>query len=483
MTPTMRRLVALLAATLAASAATAPGSASAATVFTITGHGYGHGIGLGQYGALGYAQRGYPWSQIVSHYYPGTSLATVPAGYSQTERVLLEPAMTSLAFSAGVRITIKDEGGGLPKAAVLAAGSYTLARGLSPGRWRVLDSTGTPVIINMLGPVDVMPWGRPLAIANTMPLGWAGGQWWGWFRAIPNTADSDFALVENVPMETYLRGVVPSEMPSSWLPQALAAQAVVARSYAYASQHPTSDWDVVDGVGEAYGPAEHWTAATDAAVAATAGQVVLYGGSVAWTFYSASSGGLTDSEVGAWDCGSCGEPYLEPVADPYDSADGLNPYHSWAPQTVTAAGLGRSLGLAAPVVSVTPAIGGLSRRVLSLAVRTSTGGTSDILGYRVQQLLSLRSTYFRITGVTLTIPPRVEIGQGAQLNGSVWPLPSGPVALQRRIGSGPWVTRLSSLHLNAAGAFTVYPRPTGTWSYRLIVPGGIVSPVVTVVAS
>ena len=482
MTPTMRRFVAPMAATLAALMAPVSPSASAATLFTITGHGYGHGIGLGQYGALGFAQHGYGWHQIVSHYYPGTVLGTVPAGYSNTERVLLEPSMQTLSFSAGVRITIKDEGGGLPKAAVLAAGSYTLAPGLTPGRWRVLDAHQTPVVINMLGPVEIMPWGRPLAIANAMPLGWAGGHWWGWLRAIPNASNSAFALVENVPMETYLRGVVPSEMPSSWLSQALASQAVVARSYAYASQHPAAEWDVVDGVSEAYGPSEHWTTATDAAVAATAGQVVLYGGQAAWTFYSASSGGLTDSEAGAWDCGSCGEPYLLPVSDPYDSAGGLNPNHSWAPLAITGAGLSRAFRLAYPAVAVTPAIGTRSRRVLALAVRTGAGDTTDLLGYRVQQLLGLRSTFFRITGVTLNIAPRVEIGQVAPLTGSVWPLPPGAVALQRRIGAGPWVTRLSNLRLNAAGAFIVDPRPTGTWSYRLVVAGGAISPVVTVTA-
>ena len=50
-------------------------------------------------------------------------------------------------------------------------------------------------------------------------------------------------LVDVVPLEYYLRGVVPSEMPSSWLAPALRAQAVAARSYAVATRHPTSLFD------------------------------------------------------------------------------------------------------------------------------------------------------------------------------------------------------------------------------------------------
>ena len=64
-----------------------PASAQAATVFTLTGHGWGHGIGMSQYGALGYAEHGWGYEQILDHYFTGTHVA--PLQGSVTERVLL----------------------------------------------------------------------------------------------------------------------------------------------------------------------------------------------------------------------------------------------------------------------------------------------------------------------------------------------------------------------------------------------------------
>jgi SpoIID/LytB domain protein len=43
------------------------------SAITVTGHGFGHGHGLSQYGALGAAQQGLAWQQIVEFYYPGTT--------------------------------------------------------------------------------------------------------------------------------------------------------------------------------------------------------------------------------------------------------------------------------------------------------------------------------------------------------------------------------------------------------------------------
>ena len=57
-----------------------------ATTFLVTGRGYGHGVGMSQYGALGFAQNGATYDQILAHYYPGTELG--PAGVT-TMRVLL----------------------------------------------------------------------------------------------------------------------------------------------------------------------------------------------------------------------------------------------------------------------------------------------------------------------------------------------------------------------------------------------------------
>src|SRR6476660_4234686 len=81
-----------------------PTSAHAASTFTIRGAGFGHGVGMSQYGALGYAQHGAGYADILSHYYSGTTLGAAPA--DAVVRVLLQsPRVASFsgASRAGTR--------------------------------------------------------------------------------------------------------------------------------------------------------------------------------------------------------------------------------------------------------------------------------------------------------------------------------------------------------------------------------------------
>src|SRR4051812_21439350 len=78
--------------------------ARAASTFTIHGAGFGHGVGMSQYGALGYAQHGASYADILDHYYSGTSLGRAPDG--AIVRVLLQsPRVASFtgASRAGTR--------------------------------------------------------------------------------------------------------------------------------------------------------------------------------------------------------------------------------------------------------------------------------------------------------------------------------------------------------------------------------------------
>src|SRR6059036_1372655 len=72
----MRRTALAAFATVAALTAAAP--VHAASTFTIKGAGYGHGVGMSQFGALGYAQHGAGYRDILAHYYSGTSLGQAP---------------------------------------------------------------------------------------------------------------------------------------------------------------------------------------------------------------------------------------------------------------------------------------------------------------------------------------------------------------------------------------------------------------------
>ena len=103
------------------------------------------------------------------------------------------------------------------------------------------------------------------------------------------------AKVEKVPLERYVRGVVSAEMPSSWPLAALEAQAIASRTYALTADAGGSRFDVYsDTRSQVYLGVAAETASTNAAVAATAGQIVTYAGQPAITYFFASSGGMTE---------------------------------------------------------------------------------------------------------------------------------------------------------------------------------------------
>ena len=143
-------------------------------------------------------------------------------------------------------------------------------------------------------------------------------------QAVPRPApgqspSKSLQLVNSVGLEPYLYGVVPREMPSLWPAEALKAQAVAARSYALAIRK-TGAFDLyADTRSQVYGGVAAETPTTNAAVDATAGQVLLYEGKVATTLFFSTSGGRTASIEDVWSRGEA-VPYLVSVPDPYDTA-------------------------------------------------------------------------------------------------------------------------------------------------------------------
>lgn len=128
-----------------------------------------------------------------------------------------------------------------------------------------------------------------------------------WYRGdfIINNMGSSLTLINNVPLEDYLKGVVPSEMPSKWNEEALKAQAIAARSYAVATRnagkHASQGFDLVDTTADqAYGGASAEKSRTTKAVQETKGIVLVQDKKVLPTYYHASSGGQTK----VWNSGS-----------------------------------------------------------------------------------------------------------------------------------------------------------------------------------
>jgi peptidoglycan hydrolase-like amidase len=141
--------------------------------------------------------------------------------------------------------------------------------------------------------------GRPLFTLDAIPL-------FGKPRALRCAGDllvradaGEVEVVERVPMEAYLASVVGAEMNPKWPAAALAAQAIVARSYAAARWMERCDepWQLHwhFGVDMAYHGWSTGAAAVAAAIAPTRGEVLMFRGFPVLALFHASSGGRTEA--------------------------------------------------------------------------------------------------------------------------------------------------------------------------------------------
>ena len=126
-----------------------------------------------------------------------------------------------------------------------------------------------------------------------------------WYRGhfILYNDGSGLTVINELPLEQYLQGVVPSEMPSSWEMEAHKAQAIAARSYAMANlgKRAKYGYDLKDTPeDQAYGGASAERTNTNKAVTDTSGIVIIYDGKIIPAYYSASAGGQTRSSGQVW---------------------------------------------------------------------------------------------------------------------------------------------------------------------------------------
>lgn len=227
------------------------------------------------------------------------------------------------------------------------------------------------------------------------------------------------STVQQVPLETYVRGVVSAEVPASWPLAALEAQAVASRTYALTAHAGGSRFDVYsDTRSQVYrGVAAH-TPQTDAAVAATAGQIVTYAGRPAITYFFASSGGRTENVEQVWPGGEP-EPWLKGVLDPYDQG----PLHRWRLTLSFATAGARLRGLVrGSFQGIEVLRRGFSPRILSAYVLGSAGRT-PVSGAQLQAALGLYATWAYFSAQSgHTVRPEPD------LSGAAPPLPTPATA-------------------------------------------------------
>lgn len=355
---------------------------------TITGDGSGHGRGMSQYGAYSAARTGVKYREILKTYYPRTRFKQARGSI---EVAIFGDDDRDLVVQHHDRLTVRS----------LASGRSWPADARGATKWRVKPNASGANVVSFFndqwrswktirGAVQLAAGGRPLTLLT--PDGKVR------YRGALRSAVDDFGdrvTVNVLPVEQYLRGVVPSEMRAATWPQhALRAQAVASRTYAVWRRAHALDraYDICDtALCQVYGGATAEYPTSDKAVRATAREIVTFRGAPAFAEYSASNGGHTVSG---------GRPYLPAMPDPYEGTS--KDYYGWK-VTVTSAQMEAEYNygdLASIAIEERDGLGPRGGRVLQVRVTAGSGFTDTITGEDFRQDWGLPSTLFTITSVT-----------------------------------------------------------------------------------
>ena len=157
------------------------------------------------------------------------------------------------------------------------------------------------------------------------PLG-DGGKAVTWFKGYKYYGDFEYlrttggnlTVINVLPVDDYVKGVVPYEMSPSWPVEALAAQAVCARTYAMReTKHKSDGFDVCNTTNcQVYYGVNRATEQSDQAVEETAGLCLYYDGKLIEAVYSSSNGGASEDAKNVW---GSEVPYLKGKLDPYEA--------------------------------------------------------------------------------------------------------------------------------------------------------------------
>ncbi|MGN6258067.1 MAG: SpoIID/LytB domain-containing protein [Solirubrobacterales bacterium] len=302
----MRKIKALVATCAAAFALLSlyPLSAQASVTWIVHGRGFGHGVGMSAYGAYGYAEHGKGYRFILGHYYQGTSLGTLEG--ARVVRVLLGINGGDVGFSG----------------ATSACGQK-----LDPRRDYQAHRVGSTVKLRSSSGKPLANCGRKLRAAGPGTVTIAGyGTYRGALETVPTESQAGSLNVVNaLTVDNYVKGVIPNESPPSWPMAELKAQAVASRSFALTAGVGGNGFDLYsDTRSQVYKGLESEYKSSNEAAEQTRGQVLMYGGHVAETLFSACSGGHTESIQNVF--GGPAIPYLQGVPDPYDY---YCPLHEW----------------------------------------------------------------------------------------------------------------------------------------------------------
>lgn len=371
---------------------------------TFTGHGFGHGRGMSQYGARGRALSYQHASTILGFYYPGTTLSTTSGdlriwlkGDIDSDTIVLPKAGLSIADSATGKVYA------LPSYGLGATAWRLTGSGASSGFKLSYSNNGWHLYNPVPGGHPLSGYGEFRSSSYTLTVRMPGGN--KSYRGAIQRRNGH--TINRTSLDSYLRGVVPAEMPSTWPLEALKSQAIAARTFAAyeknGSSGPSDTYNVDDTTSsQVYGGLAYETDRTNRAVAETAGKILTYAGAPenggpAYTQFSSSNGG--------WTVAGATKPYLVAEQDTYEAA-GKNPYANWtyAPSQSTLqsklGALALSKGTDIGTLKYLQVVdrdghGDWGGRVLDIRL-IGTAGSVVVGGTDLRVAIGLRSTWFHL---------------------------------------------------------------------------------------
>lgn len=209
---------------------------------------------------------------------------------------------------------------------------------------------------------------------------------------------SPIQIINIIDAEKYIQGVVPSEVSTGWPAEALKSQAVAARTYAWwtvlnSRQGQLRTYDLDDTIGsQAYLGISRRASDTDAAVIDTSRLVLKYEGKVIKAYFSADSGGVTESEKNVF-----GEslPYCQSKVEIYDLSKTKTDWE----KKISFSEIGLIHSAKINAVEVNPADRNESGRVNLVTLIAENGKTIKVPGPLFRRNLKLRSTLFQISTI------------------------------------------------------------------------------------
>ncbi|HVR33238.1 MAG TPA: S-layer homology domain-containing protein [Acidimicrobiia bacterium] len=398
--------------------------------FVIDGSGWGHGVGLSQYGARALAESGSTVDDIIHNYYAGVSIQQMndvlgPAHWMNADPdplwIGLAQTQTSLTFESvgGVaRLCKANDGEGECPTQFASPGEAWEFRALGGGQCQFFQN-GNPVGNpgTCRGSIE---WDQPGTVIKLNGLNREMA--WGRLRMRP--IGSSFHISLEVGVEQYVRGI--AEIPPSWHPAALQAQAIAARTYGVRQalrwgdagengDNLTNDrkiacWcqlysTVVDQNYVGYYAED---GAQDVpwvqAIQATAGRIITHPQAPQQTviiaYYSSSHGGHSDTNVEGLGAAPPAAAYLPAKPDPHSVAPAANnPYASWQ-VTLTASNIAARYGLDT-VTGVAITKQNPSGSAAEVTITGTLGGAETTLvrtGRSFRSTMGLRSIFFTVDG-------------------------------------------------------------------------------------